>query len=142
MLPPVELPKNCFNHRRSKFIPERFYDDLLRNTFGNPRVKSNTVCIGIVNGSLYMGNAKLNFVFAHYYDASHSMIGIQDMRIPSGNDTIENMLYKLLKRAIGKTLYMYPLTEGTIMRSQIKSLKDLDNLPEHYANQIDSKNTP
>ena len=143
VLPPAKLPENCFNYRRSKYISERFYDDLVRNTFGNPRVKVNTVYIGIVDGSLYMESANLNFVFAQYYDASHAMIGIQDMRVMQNIDTLQNRFYKLLKRAIGITYYMYPQTqEDTIMRSPIMGLEDLDNLSPYYKNQIGDNANP
>ena len=76
-----------------------------------------------------MESANLNFVFAQYYDASHAMIGIQDMRVMQNIDTLQNRFYKLLKRAIGITYY-------------IMGLEDLDNLSPYYKNQIGDNANP
>ena len=124
----LPMPGNSFNDARQQHAVEPFYKPEIDAAAALLDTKKDTVFIGLLDGSMYVSNSPMRFLFAIGFDEKFFLVGNYEIKNGVPERIYHERLYKLVKRQIGKAFYKKKPTSNpdSLMRSPMMSTRDLD----------------
>jgi len=146
------IPPKAYNSERKQYVGIEFVMDLYKLSTKLPDKTSRTIYIALLEGSLYDPKADFEYLFSTNFAGKYVVVGNREMRlIHASNDEdyelriygvdpfskkeiYELRMFKILKRAIGRSYFHYPLSDNpeSIMKKSIHSVYDLDAADIEY----------